>query len=126
MNKYIMLAVSLLAAMCGAAGCRTRAPLMVAHRGAGDLEMPEASLAAYSNAVATACDIVKLDLLETKDGVVVMGHDLEAIPSTVKAIAVLDRTKEPGSLAEPLFLDVAAAYVGKNAPKLIGYKFQCR
>lgn len=67
MNKYIMLAVSLLAVMCGAAGCRTRAPLMVAHRGAGDLEMPEASLAAYSNAVATACDIVKLDLLETKD-----------------------------------------------------------
>ena len=48
---------------------------MVAHRGAGDLEMPEASLAAYSNAVATACDIVKLDLLETRDGVAVMGHD---------------------------------------------------
>ena len=60
-----------------AAGCRTRAPLMVAHRGAGDLEMPEASLAAYSNAVATACDIVKLDLLETKDGVAVMGHDVD-------------------------------------------------
>ena len=57
------------------AGCATRTPLMVAHRGAGDLEMPEASLAAYSNAVATACDIVKLDLLETKDGVAVMGHD---------------------------------------------------
>ena len=58
------------------AGCMTpRTPLMVAHRGAGDLEMPEASLLAYSNAVATACDIVKLDLLETKDGVAVMGHD---------------------------------------------------
>ena len=48
---------------------------------------------------------------------------LEAIPSTVKAIAVLDRTKEPGSYAEPLFLDVAAAYVGKNAPKLIGGRY---
>ena len=48
---------------------------------------------------------------------------LEAIPSTAKAIAVLDRTKEPGSYAEPLFLDVAAAYVGKNAPKLIGGRY---
>ena len=37
--------------------------------------MPEASLPAYSNAVATACDLVKLDLQRTKDGVVVMCHD---------------------------------------------------
>ncbi|MBR4654190.1 MAG: histidine phosphatase family protein [Kiritimatiellae bacterium] len=50
-------------------------PRMVAHRGAGDLTMPEASLPAYSNAVAMACDIVKLDLQRTRDGVVVMGHD---------------------------------------------------
>ena len=50
-------------------------PRVVAHRGAGDLIMPEASLPAYSNAVATACDLVKLDLQRTKDGVVVMGHD---------------------------------------------------
>jgi len=33
----------------------------------------------------------------------------EAIPATCKAIAVLDRTKEPGSLGEPLYLDVVAA-----------------
>ena len=33
----------------------------------------------------------------------------EAIPETVKKIAVLDRTKEPGSIGEPLFLDVVAA-----------------
>ena len=50
-------------------------PQMVAHRGAGDLTMPEASRPAYSNAVALANDIVKLDLQETKDGVIVMGHD---------------------------------------------------
>ena len=41
-----------------------------------------------------------------------------AIPKTVKAIAVMDRTKEPGSLGEPLYLDVVAAlnmngYTGK-------------
>ncbi|MCR4694468.1 MAG: pyruvate:ferredoxin (flavodoxin) oxidoreductase, partial [Pseudobutyrivibrio sp.] len=32
---------------------------------------------------------------------------LEALPKTVKKIAILDRTKEPGSLGEPLYLDVA-------------------
>ena len=32
---------------------------------------------------------------------------LKVLPKTVKKIAVLDRTKEPGSLGEPLFLDVA-------------------
>lgn len=47
----------------------------VAHRGAGDLTMPEASRPAYSNAVAKSSDIVKLDLQKTKDGVIVMGHD---------------------------------------------------
>ena len=41
-----------------------------------------------------------------------------AIPKTVKSIAVMDRTKEPGSLGEPLYLDVVAAlnmngYTGK-------------
>jgi pyruvate-ferredoxin/flavodoxin oxidoreductase len=36
-------------------------------------------------------------------------HLLAALPKTAKSIAVLDRTKEPGSLGEPLFLDVAAA-----------------
>jgi len=34
---------------------------------------------------------------------------VEAIPDSVKRISVLDRTKEPGSLGEPLFLDVVAA-----------------
>ena len=35
---------------------------------------------------------------------------LAAIPATAKKIAVLDRTKEPGALAEPLYLDVMAAF----------------
>ncbi|MGN1206665.1 MAG: 2-oxoacid:acceptor oxidoreductase family protein, partial [Eubacteriales bacterium] len=34
---------------------------------------------------------------------------VDALPKTVKKIAVLDRTKEPGSLGEPLYLDVVAA-----------------
>ena len=37
---------------------------------------------------------------------------IAAIPSTVKSISVLDRTKEPGAFGEPLFLDVVAALKG--------------
>ncbi|WP_024295885.1 pyruvate:ferredoxin (flavodoxin) oxidoreductase [Lacrimispora indolis] len=37
---------------------------------------------------------------------------IEAIPDTVKTISVLDRTKEPGSIGEPLYLDVVAALKG--------------
>lgn len=36
-------------------------------------------------------------------------HFIKALPKSVKAISVLDRTKEPGSTAEPLYLDILAA-----------------
>ncbi len=39
---------------------------------------------------------------------------IEAIPDTVKQITVLDRTKEPGAMGEPLYLDVAAALKGSK------------
>ncbi len=42
---------------------------------------------------------------------------LEAIPATCKKIAVLDRTKEPGALGEPLYLDVVTALA--NAGRMI-------
>lgn len=49
---------------------------------------------------------------------------LAAIPKTVKKIAVLDRTKEPGSAGEPLYLDVRNAFFGKeNAPVIVGGRF---
>ncbi len=49
---------------------------------------------------------------------------VEAIPKTVKKIAVLDRTKEPGSLGEPLYLDVVTALAtsGVNA-KVVGGRY---
>ena len=40
------------------------------------------------------------------------GHFLKAIPASVRQITVLDRTKEPGSVGEPLYLDVTAALKG--------------
>ena len=50
---------------------------------------------------------------------------LAAIPATCKKLAVLDRTKEPGSLGEPLFLDVATTLreAGKNDIKLCGGRY---
>ncbi len=39
---------------------------------------------------------------------------IDAIPDTVKQISVLDRTKEPGSIGEPLYLDVVAALRGSK------------
>ena len=39
---------------------------------------------------------------------------IDAIPDTVKVISVLDRTKEPGSVGEPLYLDVVAALKGSK------------
>ena len=48
----------------------------------------------------------------------------ETIPSTVKKIAVLDRTKEPGSQGEPLYLDVISAFKGDpNAPIIVGGRY---
>lgn len=46
-------------------------------------------------------------------------HFLDAIPKTVKRIAVLDRTKEPGSVGEPLYVDVCAAFKDVSDPPLI-------
>ena len=51
-------------------------------------------------------------------------HLLAAVPATVKRIAVLDRTKEPGAAGEPLFLDVKDAFYGKeNAPVIVGGRY---
>ncbi|MDR1940791.1 MAG: pyruvate:ferredoxin (flavodoxin) oxidoreductase [Endomicrobium sp.] len=55
---------------------------------------------------------------------------INAFPKTVKKIAVLDRTKEPGSLGEPLFQDVASAFLTKEGrekfpqvPLIIGGRY---
>jgi pyruvate-ferredoxin/flavodoxin oxidoreductase len=45
-----------------------------------------------------------------------------ALPATVKAITVLDRTKEPGSVGEPLYLDVCAALSEAIAKKIVAFK----
>lgn len=46
-------------------------------------------------------------------------HFFKFIPKTIQKIAVLDRTKEPGSLAEPLYLDIKSAFYNSDAKPLI-------
>lgn len=49
---------------------------------------------------------------------------MAAMPKTVKRVAVLDRTKEQGSIGEPLYLDVKSVFYGeKNAPMIIGGRY---
>ncbi|GCE28066.1 pyruvate-flavodoxin oxidoreductase [Dictyobacter alpinus] len=54
-------------------------------------------------------------------------HLLQTLPATVRNIAVLDRTKEPGSAGEPLYLDVITAlhegWTGASFPRVIGGRY---
>ena len=48
----------------------------------------------------------------------------DVMPKSVQKIAVLDRTKEPGSIGEPLYLDVKAAFYDKdNSPLIVGGRY---
>ena len=62
----------------------------------------------YLNAAGEKLGLVKVHLYRP----FVAKYLLDVIPATVKKIAVLDRTKEPGSIGEPLYLDVVAAFQG--------------
>ena len=59
-------------------------------------------------------------------------HLLAALPASVRAIAVLDRTKEPGALGEPLYMDVLTAFAaagasspwaGRKQPRIVGGRY---
>ena len=51
-------------------------------------------------------------------------HFLSAVPKTAKRIAVLDRTKEPGAVGEPLYLDVKDCFYGQeDAPVIVGGRY---
>ncbi len=50
-------------------------------------------------------------------------HLIKAIPESVKKIAVLDRTKEPGSIGEPLYLDIVASLKDKKDLTIIGGRY---
>ncbi len=64
----------------------------------------------YLNAAGDKVGVVKVRLYRP----FVAKYLLDVLPATVKKISVLDRTKEPGSIGEPLFLDVLAALSGSS------------
>jgi len=88
-------------------------------------------------AMGSVCDTVK----ETIDCLIAKGEKagllqvrlyrpfsqeyfLKAIPATVRRIAVLDRTKEPGAPGEPLYLDVCSMFNGRpNMPAIVGGRY---
>ena len=74
----------------------------------------------YLNARGEKVGVIKVHLYRPFSA----KHFFDVIPETVEKIAVLDRTKEPGSLGEPLYLDICNLYTGKNdAPKIIGGRY---
>lgn len=51
-------------------------------------------------------------------------HFLSVLPATCKRLAVMDRTKEPGATADPLFLDICSVLYGKaNAPQIYAGRY---
>ncbi len=73
----------------------------------------------YKNANGEKVGLIKVRLYRPFSA----KHLLAAIPNTVKTITVLDRTKEPGALGEPLYLDVVASLKGteyKDIPVYTG------
>ena len=52
-------------------------------------------------------------------------HFIDKLPKSVKKIAVLDRTKEPGSIGDPLYLDVVAAFAesDRTTPVIVGGRY---
>ena len=64
----------------------------------------------YLNASGEKVGLVKVRLYRPFSA----KHLIAALPSSVETISVLDRTKEPGSIGEPLFLDVCAALKGSK------------
>lgn len=49
-------------------------------------------------------------------------HFIKALPASVKSVAVLDRTKEPGSIGEPLYMDISTA-LAKSKVTVIGGRY---
>jgi pyruvate-ferredoxin/flavodoxin oxidoreductase len=74
----------------------------------------------YMNARGAKVGIIKVHLYRPFSP----KYLLDVMPQTVKRIAVLDRTKEPGALGEPLYLDIRSMFYNTdNAPMIIGGRY---
>ncbi|MBK1989363.1 pyruvate:ferredoxin (flavodoxin) oxidoreductase [Sphaerospermopsis aphanizomenoides BCCUSP55] len=77
----------------------------------------------YLNNQGEKVGVLKVRLFRPFD----VGRFIEALPNSVKSIAVLDRTKEAGSIGEPLYLDVVTAihegWKKTTFPKIVGGRY---
>ena len=75
----------------------------------------------YLNAHGEKVGLVKVRLFRPFS----IKHFVDVLPETVKKIAVMDRTKEPGSIGEPLYQDVVSALyeAGKTGIKVVGGRY---
>ncbi|MBQ3226675.1 MAG: pyruvate:ferredoxin (flavodoxin) oxidoreductase, partial [Clostridia bacterium] len=74
----------------------------------------------YLNAKGEKVGVIKVHLYRPFSS----KYFFDVLPKTVKKIAVLDRTKEPGSLGEPLYLDICNLFYGKaDAPVIVGGRY---
>ena len=74
----------------------------------------------YLNANGEKVGVIKVHLYRPFSA----KYFFDVLPETVEKIAVLDRTKEPGAIGEPLYLDVCSLYNGKaKAPVIVGGRF---
>ena len=110
----------------------------------GDPKAERVMIIMGSGAQACQDTVDKLRKTSEKVGVLKVGlyrpfsikHFIAALPKTAQVIAVLDRTKEPGSIGEPLYLDVVSAVMEdsvrkknkfeptfKRLPRIIGGRF---
>ena len=75
---------------------------------------------AHLNAQGQRVGLVKVRLYRPFS----VDHLMRAIPATADTITVLDRTKEPGALGDPLYLDVCTAFMEKGeAPRLLAGRY---
>ena len=75
----------------------------------------------YLNAHGEKVGLVKVRLFRPFS----IKHFVDVLPETVQKIAVMDRTKEPGSIGEPLYQDVVSALyeAGKTGIKVVGGRY---
>ena len=72
----------------------------------------------YLNTLGEKVGVVKVRLYRPFS----LKHFIDSLPKTTRSIAVLDRTKEPGSLGEPLYLDVVSALNEAKEEGSLGFK----
>jgi len=74
----------------------------------------------YYNMIGEKYGLVKVRLFRPFS----IEHFKSCLPKTVKKIAVLDRTKEPGAIGEPLYLDICSCFQGdEKAPVIVGGRY---